>query len=54
MLRIREEHLEALKGQQAARFGARMCAHLREQFPEEVADLDDARLRMPRAPAARR
>ena len=46
MLRIREGHIEALSGQQAAGFSTRMAAHLREQFPDEVASLDEARLRM--------
>ena len=46
MLRIRTDQIDALSKQQESGFTNRMAAHLREVFPEEVARLDDARLRL--------
>jgi hypothetical protein len=46
MFKIRPEHMRALAGQQTAGFAARMALHLRDVFPEEVQELDDAKLRL--------
>jgi hypothetical protein len=45
VLKIRSEHMSALAGQQTQGFVRRMTTHLREIFPEEVAFLDDERLK---------
>ena len=45
MLKIRSEHIDALASRQTEGFAGRMMAHLREMFSEEVAHLDDRKLR---------
>jgi hypothetical protein len=45
VLKIRTEHMSALAEQQAQGFVRRMMTHLREVFPEEVAALDDRKLK---------
>jgi hypothetical protein len=44
MFRIRPGHIEGLAEQQAEGFTLRMVAHLREVFPDEVGEFDDASL----------
>src|SRR5262249_39718165 len=44
MFRVRPEHLQGLAAQQLESFEARMTAHLREMFPEEVAPFEDVAL----------
>ena len=46
MFRIRPGHMDGLAAQQVDGFAERMCVHLREVFPEEVAPLDEESLRL--------
>jgi len=45
MFQIRAQHFTALAAHQSSIFAERMTAHLREIFPAEVENLNDARLR---------
>jgi len=45
MLRIRDEQMAVLRQDSLARFKERLMAHLRQEFPQESAPLDEAALR---------